>query len=62
MVPVFEDELSSRDIQPRYSVACGWHYKLDAMQWSLDGISFEDEGYAGPIKTELYLRYLAAEA
>jgi hypothetical protein len=30
---------------------------LDAMQWSLDGDEFEDEGYAGPIKTEYYFAY-----
>ena len=51
----FDD--SAQTIQTRYSVACGWHYKLDAMEWDLDGIAFEDEGYAGPIKTEYYLRY-----
>lgn len=48
-------------IIPRYSVACGWHYKLDEMEWSLDGISFEDEGFAGPGKTKLYLEYLRRE-
>jgi len=45
-------------IQSRYSVACGWHYKLDEMEWSLDGVPFEDEGYAGPVKTQYYLAYL----
>ncbi len=52
---VFDDE--AKTIQSRYSVACGWHYKLDAMEWSLDGVPFEDEGYAGPIKTEYYFAY-----
>jgi len=54
-VSAFDDE--EHTIQSRYSVACGWHYKLDEMEWSLDGVSFEDEGYAGPIKTEYYLMY-----
>lgn len=48
----------SKTIQSRYSVACGWHYKLDELQWSLDRVPFEDEGYAGPIKTQYYLAYL----
>ncbi len=47
----------ARTIQSRYSVACGWHYKLDIMEWDLDGVAFEDEGYAGPIKTEYYFAY-----
>ncbi len=47
----------AKTIQSRYSVACGWHYKLDEMQWDLDGVPFEDEGYAGPIKTEYYFAY-----
>lgn len=51
----------NQQIISRYSVSCGWHYKLDMMQWDLDGLSFEDEGYAGPIKTELYFRYLKAD-
>ena len=51
----FDDE--GETIQSRYSVACGWHYKLDEMEWSLDGVPFEDEGYAGPIKTEYYFAY-----
>ncbi|HIG42616.1 MAG: SRPBCC family protein [bacterium] len=51
----FDDD--RQKIQSRYSVACGWHYKLDAMEWSLDGVPFEDEGYAGPIKTEYYFAY-----
>jgi uncharacterized protein YndB with AHSA1/START domain len=51
----FDDERQT--IQSRYSVACGWHYKLDEMEWSLDGVPFEDEGYAGPIKTAYYLAY-----
>ncbi len=51
----FDD--AANTIQSRYSVACGWHYKLDQMQWSLDGVPFEDEGYAGPIKTEYYFAY-----
>lgn len=54
-ISTFDDE--ERTIQSRYSVACGWHYKLDEMEWSLDGVSFQDEGYAGPIKTEYYLMY-----
>lgn len=45
-------------IQSRFSVACGWHYMLDSMEWVLDGLAFEDEGYAGPVKVELYLAYL----
>ena len=44
-------------IQSRYSVACGWHYKLDIMEWDLDGVPFEDEGYAGPMKTKYYFAY-----
>jgi uncharacterized protein YndB with AHSA1/START domain len=44
-------------IQSRYSVACGWHYKLDEMEWSLDETPFEHEGYAGPVKTEYYFAY-----
>ena len=48
-------------IQPKYSVACGWHYKLDAMEWDLEGLEFEDEGYAGPVKTELYFAYHKAD-
>jgi len=51
----FDDK--NQTIQSRYSVACGWHYKLDEMEWSLDGVPFEDEGYAGPIKTEYYFAY-----
>ena len=51
----YDDE--GKTIQSRYSVACGWHYKLDQMEWDLDGIPFEDEGYAGPIKTEYYFVY-----
>ncbi len=51
----FDDD--DQTIQSRYSVACGWHYKLDEMEWCLDGIPFEDEGYAGPIKTEYYFAY-----
>ena len=47
----------AKTIQARYSVACGWHYKLDQMEWDLDGVPFEDEGYAGPIKTEYYFKY-----
>jgi uncharacterized protein YndB with AHSA1/START domain len=54
-ISAFDDD--KQTIQSRYSVACGWHYKLDAMEWSLDGIPFEDEGYAGPIKTEYYFAY-----
>ena len=52
---VFDDD--GKTIQSRYSVACGWHYKLDQMQWDLDEVPFEDEGYAGPIKTEYYFKY-----
>lgn len=52
---VFDDK--NQTIQSRYSVACGWHYKLDEMEWSLDGTPFEDEGYAGPIKTKYYFVY-----
>ncbi len=48
---------AEQTIQSRYSVACGWHYKLDEMEWSLDGTPFEDEGYAGPIKTKYYFAY-----
>ena len=48
-------------IHSRYSIACGWHYKLDMMAWSLDGVEFEDEGYAGPAKTRLYVAYLKQE-
>ncbi len=51
----FDDD--AQTIQSRYSVACGWHYKLDAMEWDLGGIPFGDEGYAGPIKTEYYFVY-----
>lgn len=58
-IDTFDDE--NRTIQSRYSVACGWHYKLDMMEWSLDGVEFEDEGYAGPVKTRLYLAYLKQE-
>jgi len=39
------------------SVACGWHYKIDAMEWSLDGAVFELEGFAGPTLTKLYFDY-----
>lgn len=52
----FDDE--AQTIQAKYSVACGWHYKLDEMEWDLAGIPFEDEGYAGPIKTKYYFEYL----
>lgn len=52
----FDD--AGETIQSRYSVACGWHYKLDEMHWSLDGVPFVDEGYAGPIKTEYYFAYV----
>ena len=52
---LFDD--AGKTIQSRYSVACGWHYKIDAMEWSLGGVAFEDEGYAGPIKTQYYLAY-----
>lgn len=52
---VFDDE--AKTIQTRYGVACGWHYKLDQLEWSMDGVPFEDEGYAGPIKTEYYFVY-----
>ncbi len=52
----FDDK--EKTIQSRYSVACGWHYKLDVMEWDLDGVRFEDEGYAGPIKTKYYFRYI----
>ena len=52
---IYDDD--GQTIESRFSVACGWHYKLDEMEWSLDGIEFEDEGYAGPIKTELYFAY-----
>jgi len=55
-ISTFEDE--RKTIQSRYGVACGWHYKLDEMEWSLDGVPFEDEGYAGPIKTKYYFAYL----
>ena len=55
----FDDDAGT--IQSRYSVACGWHYKLDAMEWVLDGTAFEDEGYAGPVKVSLYLAYLERE-
>lgn len=51
----FDDDAAT--IQSRYSVACGWHYKLDEMEWDMDGVPFEDEGYAGPIKTEYYFAY-----
>ncbi len=54
-VSIFDDE--ARTIHSRYSVACGWHYKLDQMEWSLDGVAVEDEGYAGPIKTRYYFVY-----
>ncbi len=54
-ITVFDDE--AKTIHSRYGTACGWHYKLDQMEWSLDGIPFEDEGYAGPIKTEYYFVY-----
>ena len=40
------------------SVVCGWHNMLDCLEWSLDGISWEPEGYAGPMKTEIYLYYM----
>ena len=39
------------------SVACGWHYKIDAMEWRLNGEDFELEGFAGPTLTELYFGY-----
>jgi len=52
---VFDDE--AKTISTRYSVACGWHYKLDEMEWSLNGDEFQDEGYAGPIKTKYYFVY-----
>lgn len=51
----FDDD--NQKIQSRYSVACGWHYMLDTMEWSLDDIAFEDEGYAGPIKSAYYFAY-----
>ena len=51
----FDDD--SKTIQSRYSVACGWHYKLDVMECGLDGVQVEDEGYAGPIKTKYYFVY-----
>lgn len=54
-VAAFDDD--TQTIQSRFSVACGWHYKLDQMEWDLDEITFEDEGYAGPIKTEYYFAY-----
>ncbi|MEM7097669.1 MAG: SRPBCC family protein [Pseudomonadota bacterium] len=57
----FDDE--SNTIHARYSVACGWHYKLDVMEWDineqLDG--YELESYAGPNLTKLYLEYLKTE-
>ena len=52
----FDDE--AKTIESRFSVACGWHYKLDALEWTLDKIPFEDEGYAGPVKVAFYLAYL----
>lgn len=52
----FDDD--SQTIQSRFSVACGWHYKLDQMQWSLDDVAFDNEGYAGPTLTKLYFVYL----
>jgi uncharacterized protein YndB with AHSA1/START domain len=51
----FDDDANT--IQTRYSIACGWHYKLDEMEWDLDGIPFKDEGYAGPAKTKYYFAY-----
>ena len=51
----FDDE--AQTVVSRYSVACGWHYKLDGMEWNLDGIPFEDEGYAGPNKVKYYFAY-----
>jgi len=54
-ISAFDDE--EQTIQSRYSVACGWHYKLDELEWSLDAVPFEDEGYAGPMKTEYYFMY-----
>jgi len=39
------------------SVACGWHYKIDAMEWSLNGKNFELEAFAGPTLTRLYFEY-----
>lgn len=59
LVPVktqYDD--NKQTIISRYSVSCGWHYKLDQMEWDMAGLHFEDEGYAGPIKTKYYLEYL----
>ncbi|MCB1692942.1 MAG: SRPBCC family protein [Pseudomonadales bacterium] len=58
-IDVFDDETGT--IHSRYSVACGWHDKLDMMGWSLDGSPFEEEGYAGPRKRRLYMAYLKQE-
>ena len=52
----YDDE--SKTVISRFSVACGWHMMVDQLEWQLDGVPFEDEGYAGPIKTEYYLQYM----
>ncbi|HKI73746.1 MAG TPA: hypothetical protein VJ998_03850, partial [Pseudomonadales bacterium] len=57
-IDVYDDD---GRVQSRYSVACGWHYKLDMLGWTLDGVDFEDEGHAGPIKTRLYFAYRKLE-
>ena len=43
------------------SVACGWHYKLDALEMSVDGIEFDLEDFAGPKLTQLYFLYRALD-
>ena len=57
----FDDDANT--IHARYSVACGWHYKLDVMEWDMNGEfdGVELEGYAGPNLTKLYLEYLKTE-
>ena len=47
------------DRGPDYSILYGWHEYADVLEWYLDGISFEDEGYAGSYKMKLYEHYKA---
>ena len=44
-----------------YSIVCGWHYVVDCLQWLLDDVEIVAEGYAGPVKMEVYRYYRDAK-
>ena len=41
-----------------YSIVCGWHHIVDCLEWLLDGVDIEAEGYAGPVKMKIYQHYI----